>query len=90
MSPDLLPLAVPLPLLLAAAVAFVRSGRRSRLIPALAEGAAAAAAGVASGTLALLLLRGPGTSPVIGAGSIGFSARLDAVSVAMLMLLSLP
>jgi len=83
-----LPLAAPLILLLAAAAAFVRSGRRSQVIPALGEGAAVAAMIVALGALGLLLLRGPGSSPLIGFGGIGFSARLDAVSVAMLVLVS--
>jgi uncharacterized protein YbcC (UPF0753/DUF2309 family)/NADH:ubiquinone oxidoreductase subunit 5 (subunit L)/multisubunit Na+/H+ antiporter MnhA subunit len=85
---DFLPLAAPLILLLAAAAAFVRSGRRSQVIPALGEGAAVGAMIVALGALGLLLLRGPGTSPLIGLGGIGLSARLDAVSVAMLVLVS--
>jgi|HigsolmetaAR205D_1030408.scaffolds.fasta_scaffold00211_17 Uncharacterized protein conserved in bacteria len=85
---DLLPLTAPLSLFVAAAVAFVRSGQRSRLVSALAEGAALATVVVALGALGLLLIRGPGTSPLIGVGGIGFSARLDAVSVAMLVLVS--
>jgi len=85
---DLLPLAAPLPLLLAAAVAYARPGRRPRDVPALAEGAALAALAVAVVALGLLLLHSPSTSPLIGAGGFGFSARLDAVSVTMLMLVA--
>lgn len=85
---DLLPLAAPLPLLLAAAAAFLRPGRRPRFVPGLAEGAALAAPAVALGALGLLLLQGPATSPLIGTGGIGLSARLDAVSVTMLLLAS--
>lgn len=82
---DLLPLAGALPLLLAAAMAFLRPGRRPPLVPALSEGAALAALAIALG---LLLLHGPATSPLIGVGGIGLSARLDAVSVTMLLLVS--
>lgn len=87
-SLDHLPLAAPLPLLLAASMAFFWPGRRPRLIPALAEGAALTAIVVALGALGLLLVNGPSTSPPIGAGGIGLSARLDAVSVTMLLLVS--
>jgi uncharacterized protein YbcC (UPF0753/DUF2309 family)/NADH:ubiquinone oxidoreductase subunit 5 (subunit L)/multisubunit Na+/H+ antiporter MnhA subunit len=85
---DFLPLAAPLMLLLAAAAAFVRADQRSYLVPALAEAAALATMLGALGALGLLLLLGPGTSPMIGFGGIGFSVRLDAVSVAMLVLVS--
>jgi NADH:ubiquinone oxidoreductase subunit 5 (subunit L)/multisubunit Na+/H+ antiporter MnhA subunit len=85
---DLLPLAAPLPLLLAAAAAFLRPGRRPGPIPGLAEGAALAALAVALAALGLLLLRGPATGPLIGAGGGGLSARLDAVSATMLLLVA--
>ncbi|WP_147651754.1 proton-conducting transporter membrane subunit [Vulcaniibacterium gelatinicum] len=84
----LLPLSAPLPLLLAAVLGFLRPGRRPRVVPALAEGAALAALAVVLGALGLLLAHGPATSPLLGAAGIGLSARLDAVSVAMLLLVS--
>lgn len=37
---------------------------------------------------ALLVADGPGTSPVLGSGGVGLSARLDVVSVAMLLLVT--
>ena len=85
---DLLPLIAPLPLLLAAALAFLQPGRRPRLVPAFAEGAALLALGVALGVFWLLLGGGAATSPLIGAAGIGLSARVDAVSVTMLLLVS--
>lgn len=85
---DMLPLAAPLPLLIAALIAFMRPGRRPHLVPALSECAALIALAVALGTLGLLVLHGPSTSPLIGIGGIGMSVRLDAVSVTMLLLVS--
>jgi len=85
---DLLPLAAPLPLLIVAAIASRRPGRRPGLVPALSEGAALAAFAISLGALGLLLFHGSATSPLIGLAGIGLSARLDAVSVAMLLLVS--
>ncbi|KAA2283929.1 oxidoreductase [Arenimonas fontis] len=86
--PYLFPLLAPVPLLLAAALAFLRPGRRPRLVPVLAEGAALAALIVALAALGLLLHRGPGTSPLLALAGIGISSRLDVVSAAMLLLVS--
>lgn len=82
----LLPLAGPLALALAGLMAlrgpFPRSGPAHR-IP---EAAALAALLTAALSTALLEMRGPGTSPLLGVGGIGLSVRLDAVSVTMLLL----
>lgn len=85
---DMLPLAAPLPLLLAAGIAFLRPGRRPPLVPALAEGAALAALAVALGAIVLLLVHGPTTGPLIGFQGIGLSASLDAVNATMLLLVA--
>lgn len=85
---DLLPLAAPLPLLCVAVVASQRPGRRPPLVPALSEAAALSSFAIALAALALLAFHGPATSPVIGIAGIGLSARIDAVSVTMLLLVS--
>lgn len=88
MSLYLLPLAAPLLLLVAASLGFARTGRRPPLVPVAAEGAAVGALLVAMTSLALLLLRGAGGSGLVGWAGIGLSTRLDAVSVAMLLLVA--
>lgn len=88
MSPYLLPLAAPLPLLLAAAFCAFRPGRRPRLVPRLAEVCALLALLVSLASLVLLVVRGSGDSMLIGSHGIGLSARLDAVSASMLLLVS--
>ncbi|VVT31961.1 NAD(P)H-quinone oxidoreductase subunit 5 [Rhizobium sp. EC-SD404] len=88
MSPNLLALATPLFLLLAALFASSRQGLRPSLVAAVAEAAALAAFAVATGSLFLLLLVGPGDSALLGLSMIGFSVRIDAVSVTMLLLVS--
>jgi len=87
-SPYLLPLLAPLLLLAGAVAGLLRSGRRPPLVPALAEGSAFGALLVALVSLALLIVRGPGDSGLIGSGGIGLSARLDAVSATMLLLVA--
>lgn len=88
MTPYLIPLAAPLPLLLAAAFAFSRPGRRPPAVPAAAELAALAAFALSLASLVLLLVAGEGGSGLIGAAGVGLSARLDAVSATMLVLVS--
>ena len=88
LSRYLLPLCAPLLLLVAALLGFVRTGRRPPLVPALAEGAALCALLTAIASLALLILRGAGTSGLLGWGGIGLSVRLDAVSATMLLLVA--
>src|SRR5690606_8575100 len=84
----LLPLATPLPLLFAAFVAFLRPGRRPRYALAISEAAALLALLIAIGSFVLLISRGPNVSTLVGAAGIGFSCLLDAVSVTMLLLVS--
>lgn len=83
-----LPLLSPLLLLAAAYYAFRNPGRRPRLVPQLAEWAALAAFAGAAASALLLVLNGPGTSPLIGLWGAGISLRLDAVSAVMLVLVS--
>lgn len=87
MSLYLLPLAMPMPLFVAAAIAFRGSGRCPKRA-GLAEAAALASFLVALGALALLLSRGPGASGLIGVAGLGLSCLLDAVSATMLLLVS--
>ncbi|WP_209007297.1 proton-conducting transporter membrane subunit [Roseibium litorale] len=88
MLPYYAPLAAPLLLLLAASICFARPGRRPRAVLILAEGAALGSLLVAIASLVLLVLFGAGTSALIGWAGVGLSARLDAVSVAMLLLVA--
>ncbi len=88
MSLYLLPLAAAVILLCIAIFAWLRPGRRPALVPAAAEAAALAAFVIAAGSLAVLIMRGPASSGLIGVGGIGLSARIDAVSVTMLLLVS--
>lgn len=88
MSLYLLPLSAPFLMLLAAALGFARSGQRPALVPVLAEGAALGALLIALASLALLIVRGSGDSALMGWGGIGLSARLDAVSATMLLLVA--
>jgi NAD(P)H-quinone oxidoreductase subunit 5 len=87
-SPHLLPLAIPLPLILAAAFAFLRQGRRPPMVAMAAEAGALLAALLAVAALVLLVVAGPGDSGLIGLAEIGLSARLDAVSATMLVLVT--
>ena len=88
LSPYLLPLAAPLPLILAATFAFLRPGRRPPLVPVAAEAGALLAALLAIGALVLLVAAGPGDSGLIGLAGIGLSVRLDALSATMLLLVT--
>ncbi|MRU15917.1 oxidoreductase [Roseovarius sp. A21] len=83
-----LPLVGPAILLLAAFHAARHPGKRPGRVPNLTEMAAFAAFAVAVGVAILLVLKGPGTSPLIGAFGIGLSVRLDVVSAVMLVLVS--
>ncbi|GHB11634.1 NADH dehydrogenase [Modicisalibacter luteus] len=84
----LLPLAAPAVLFLAAIAAFLNPGRRPPLTPRLAEVAALASLVVAVLATLILVLYGKGTSPILGTDTIGLAVRVDAVSVAMLLLVS--
>ncbi len=70
----------------AAVPGLVSAGRRQTPVPVLAECAAFCALMIALASLALLVWHGPGESALIGWRGIGLSARLDAVSTTMLLL----
>jgi NAD(P)H-quinone oxidoreductase subunit 5 len=82
------PLLAPVPLLLSAVIGFLNRGRRPKLLPKLAEAAALLALVAAVVSATGLVLFGPGVSPVIGFHGVGLSARLDAVSAVMLLLVT--
>jgi NAD(P)H-quinone oxidoreductase subunit 5 len=84
----LLPLLTPAPLLASAAICFANKGVRPRYAAKLAETAAVLALLIALASTASLVLYGSSTTPVIGLGTMGLSARLDALSVSMLVLVT--
>lgn len=88
MSMQVLPLLVPLPLVLVAALSLVAKGPRPKVLPRLAEGATllvlAAAITVGIG----LAVAGPSVSPLIGFAGLGLAVRTDAVSTVMLLLVA--
>ncbi|MDQ2088728.1 proton-conducting transporter transmembrane domain-containing protein [Marimonas arenosa] len=83
-----LPLVSPLVLLVAALHAARHPGKRPGLVPKLTEAAAFAAFAIAAVAATLLVVKGPGTSAMIGLYGVGLSVRLDAVSAVMLVLVS--
>ena len=88
MSNNLTPLWGVLLLLVVAAAAFLGPAHRPRRLVALAEAAAAFAFLAALATTVQWVRRGPGVSPLLGAFGAGLSLRIDAVSVAMLLLVT--
>jgi NAD(P)H-quinone oxidoreductase subunit 5 len=82
------PLLAPVPLLVCAALGFLNPGRRPRFLRGLAEAAALLALAAALVSTAGLILVRSGSSPVIGFRSVGLSARLDAVSATMVVLVT--
>ncbi len=82
----LAPLSAPVPLLLAAATGFLDHGRWPKLAPILAEAASLLALLAAIFSAGGLIVLGAGNSPVIGFDGAGLSARLDAVSTTILLL----
>lgn len=84
----LLPLLAPTLLLLASRAGFRQPGVRPNRVPALAELAALGALLVAVLSAGLLVANGAGTSPLIGLFGLGLSARLDAVSATLLVLVA--
>jgi NAD(P)H-quinone oxidoreductase subunit 5 len=84
----LLMLVAPALVLAAAVLGFTRPGRLGRGAMSTIQGLVIASLASALGTAALLVVQGPGTSPLIGFGGIGLSVRLDAVSAVMLLLVS--
>jgi NAD(P)H-quinone oxidoreductase subunit 5 len=83
-----LPLLAPLALAAASVQAFMAPSRRPAEVARLAELAGLGALGVALASALGYAAAGGGGSAVIGVGGVGFSARLDAVSAAMLALVS--
>lgn len=71
-----------------AAAGFFGPGLRPRLAAKLAEAAALAAIVNAAASVAVLLLFGRSSAPLVGAHSLGFSTRLDPISAVMLVLVS--
>ncbi len=85
---DLLLLLIPVPLLLAATLAFAGPGRRPRLTLRAAEVAAMITLIGAAVSIAALAVFGPASGPWIGIGGLGLSARLDAISATMMTLVA--
>ncbi len=83
-----LPLLAPLVLVAAAFAPRLISGIGARKGARLAENASLAAVAVALLSALVLATQGSGDSPLFGFAEIGFSARLDIVSVVMLLLVS--
>lgn len=88
MSIYLLPFAAPLLLLVAAAISFLGPARPKRFALGTVGVLSLAAIATALGSVALLAAFGPETAKLLAFGGIGFSARLDAVSAAMLLLVA--
>jgi len=78
----------PAGLMISAAFAFCDPGRRPRRLLKLVEACAAVAVLIALTCAVWLVLRGQGESSLVGLAGVGLSARLDAVSGAMLLLVS--
>lgn len=88
MDHSLLPLAAPLLLAMVALLSVFRPGRRPVWLSRAAEAAALGSIGVSIAAIIQLVQSGPMTSDVLGIFGIGISARLDAVSVTMLAMIS--
>ncbi|MBX9760366.1 MAG: oxidoreductase [Beijerinckiaceae bacterium] len=84
---EFVPYAAPLALLLGGAVCCL-SGAPARTLSRVAEAAALAALLAAVLSALALVAQGPVEGRLLGAGGIGLSIRLDAVSVVMLLLVS--
>ena len=78
----------PLVLIAAAVIAFRGPAFRPRLTARIAEAAALLTIAISGFTAAMLLVYGPATSAVLGVSSFGFAARVDALSVIMMLLVS--
>lgn len=88
MNAYLLPLVSAATLALVALLAIRTPGRRPQRLLLAAEAATLVALGGAIATAIRFALFGPGTSPLLGAGGIGLSARVDSVSVPMILLVA--
>lgn len=83
-----LPLVATAPLIAGAVSGLGRSGRTPRQLAKFAEGAALIALVISVAAVICLDVWGPGVSTLIGIYGIGLSARLDAVSAVMLLLVA--
>ncbi|MFT6023018.1 MAG: NAD(P)H-quinone oxidoreductase subunit 5 [Ascidiaceihabitans sp.] len=84
----LLPLLAPAVFLGTAIWLFYRRDTPARTGALIGEGASLVALLVAIGTLIALITKGAGDSPLLGLAGIGLSARVDVVSVTMLLLVA--
>ena len=84
----LLPALAPIALILAAVAAFREPGQRPRRALVIANAATLFALAVAVSAVFVLAIQGSGTSWLVGAAGVGFSVRLDAVSVTMLVIVT--
>ncbi|OYY91390.1 MAG: oxidoreductase [Sphingomonas sp. 28-66-16] len=85
---SLIPSAAPVALLAAATLGHLLPGRFPASAKRLCEALAMVAMLAAIASLALLVVYGPVTSPLIGAGGIGLALRIDAVSAPLLLLIA--
>lgn len=88
MPVHLLPMLLPIPLLLAAVIAFLSPGLRPRLAARAGETAAVLTLIGAVGLIAILAIAGPGSGPLAGLAGASLVPRLDAVSVTMATLVA--
>lgn len=88
MSHALVPLLAPVAMMVAAAFALSRPGRRPNLVTQTAELAAVTSIVVALASVGFLIWKGAASSAMIGVAHVGVSVRLDVVSVTMLSLVS--
>ncbi len=85
---DLVVLSAPVLTLIAAAAGFMRPGRLNRGTAGMIEALVLVGPILAALAAGLLVMNGPSSSLLIGAGGLGLSVRLDAVSVVMLLLVT--
>jgi NAD(P)H-quinone oxidoreductase subunit 5 len=85
---NFLPLLAPLALIIAAVLAFRGAEKRPGMLLRIVEGATLFALAAAVLSAFRLMNEGSATSGLIGFAGLGISARLDAVSVVMLLLVS--
>ncbi len=88
MLSNFLPLLAPLALIIAAVLAFRGAEKRPGALLRIVEGATLFALAAAVLSAFRLMNEGSATSGLIGFAGLGISARLDAVSVVMLLLVS--
>lgn len=88
MSSDVLPFLAPLALIVASVLAFRGAAMRPGAVLRIIEGTTLVALAAAVLSAFVLMTEGSSTSGLIGLSGMGISARLDAVSAVMLLLVS--